>query len=150
MGFIMQMNNFSERLKSERQRLNLSQEELGEACGVKKLAQFNYEKGERTPDANYLIKAAELGLDIQYILTGVAVSNHTKQSVATMLQGSTDTGLYDAIIQDMHSRAEIVKKREQLYADLFDMMNTFDDERMERIRLNIRDAYLANVHDNKK
>lgn len=136
-------------LKFERKRLKYTQQALADMLGVSDMSIKRWETGTPIP-SDKLSLMAKLGFDIQYILTGVAASNHTKQSVATMLQGSTDTGLYDAIIQDMNSRADIVKQREQLYADLFDMMNTFDDERMERIRLNIRDAYLANVHDNKK
>lgn len=66
----MPLNDFSDRLKEERTRLGLSQAELGEACGVQKLAQFNYEKGERMPDAAYLMKAAALGLDTCYLITG--------------------------------------------------------------------------------
>jgi len=66
----MLLNNFSDRLKEERIKLNLSQAELGELCGVKKLAQFNYEKGERFPDAAYLMQATKVGIDVNYLLTG--------------------------------------------------------------------------------
>ena len=48
---------FAERLKSERKRLKLNQEEFGNACGVKIIAQSNYELGKRMPDAEYLQKA---------------------------------------------------------------------------------------------
>lgn len=61
---------FSERLKDERERLGLSQTDFGEKCGVKKLAQINYEKGERKPDSDYLQKAHELGVDISYLFSG--------------------------------------------------------------------------------
>ena len=68
----MQSNNlFAERLKEERGKLGLNQEDFGKACGVKKLAQFNYEKGERKPDSEYLQKAHELGVDVSYLLTGI-------------------------------------------------------------------------------
>ncbi len=64
----------SERLKSERSRLGLSQNEFAEACGVKNIAQSNYERGIRTPSADYLEKAAALGVDVAYVLTGVSTS----------------------------------------------------------------------------
>lgn len=68
----MQSNNlFAERLKEERGKLGLNQEDFGKACGVKKLAQFNYEKGERKPDSEYLQKAHEIGVDVSYLLTGI-------------------------------------------------------------------------------
>ncbi|WP_162961855.1 helix-turn-helix domain-containing protein, partial [Pseudomonas aeruginosa] len=46
-----------ERLKEERQRLGMSQTELAEQCGVSKNTQLAYEKGERSPDAAYLLRA---------------------------------------------------------------------------------------------
>lgn len=64
------MKTFPERLREERERLGLSQTAFAEGCGVKKLAQINYEKGERAPDAEYLMSASRLGADVTYILTG--------------------------------------------------------------------------------
>jgi transcriptional regulator with XRE-family HTH domain len=66
----MFLDNFSDRLKEERVKLDLSQSEFGELCGVKKLAQFHYEKGDRFPDANYLMQALRIGVDVNYLLTG--------------------------------------------------------------------------------
>lgn len=64
------MNNFGSRLREERERLGYNQSDFGEVGGVKKLAQFNYEKGERVPDAMYLSAIAAIGADVLYILTG--------------------------------------------------------------------------------
>lgn len=64
------MSTFGERLKEERMRLDLSQTTLGEACGVTKQSQINYEKNERAPDALYLAALATAGADVLYILTG--------------------------------------------------------------------------------
>lgn len=62
--------NIGSRLREERERLGLSQEGLGGIGGVKKLAQFNYEKGERQPDAAYLAAVAAAGVDVLYVVTG--------------------------------------------------------------------------------
>lgn len=59
-----------ERLRAERHRLGMAQAEFGEKCGVSKTSQFNYEVGERSPDAEYLYKASMLGVDAQYVVTG--------------------------------------------------------------------------------
>lgn len=59
-----------DRLKEERERLGLSQTSLGEACGVTKKSQINYEKGERSPDALYLSAFHRAGGDVMYVLTG--------------------------------------------------------------------------------
>ncbi|WP_431511633.1 XRE family transcriptional regulator [Variovorax sp. DAIF25] len=65
-----------ERLKLERQRLGLAQADFGTKAGVSKTSQFNYEAGERSPDAEYLHNAAELGVDITYVITGRRVASN--------------------------------------------------------------------------
>lgn len=64
------MNTWGERLKAERERLGYSQAKFGEACGVGRTAQFNYERGEREPGMSYLEAAEALGADTVYIVTG--------------------------------------------------------------------------------
>ncbi|MFG0460786.1 helix-turn-helix domain-containing protein [Pseudomonas sp. yb_1] len=60
-----------ERLKEERERLGLNQTEFAALAGASKNSQYNYEKGERSPDANYLAAAAKQGVDVLYVVTGV-------------------------------------------------------------------------------
>jgi transcriptional regulator with XRE-family HTH domain len=64
------MATIGERLKAERVRLKLSQEAFGDAAGVGKHSQMRYEKGERSPDGDYLAKIGTFGADVHYILTG--------------------------------------------------------------------------------
>lgn len=59
-----------ERLKEERTRLGLNQTDFAAVAKVSKTTQFNYEKGERSPDADYLVAVAEAGVDVLYLLTG--------------------------------------------------------------------------------
>ena len=66
----MVMNNFFARLKEERLRLGLNQTDFGAAGGVKKLAQFSYEQGDRFPDVEYLYGISNIGVDIVYVLNG--------------------------------------------------------------------------------
>ena len=65
------MPNIFERLKTERQRLGMSQDAFAEKCRVTARSQRNYESGERSPDAVYLSEIAEMGVDVLYVLTGV-------------------------------------------------------------------------------
>lgn len=67
------MNTIGKRLKEERNRLGLSQEKLALAGGVQKRTQINYEANERSPDSDYLALIAQIGVDVNYILTGVRV-----------------------------------------------------------------------------
>jgi transcriptional regulator with XRE-family HTH domain len=62
---------FGDRLREERQRFGLNQIDFGEWGGVTKSAQLNYEKGERSPDADYLMALMARGVDVHYLLTGV-------------------------------------------------------------------------------
>lgn len=62
--------SISDRLREEREKLQLSQTAIAEIGGVQKRAQINYEAGERFPDAKYLSAIAAAGADVRYILTG--------------------------------------------------------------------------------
>lgn len=59
-----------DRLREERERLDLSQERFATLGGVLKRAQIHYEKGERNPDSGYLAAVAAAGVDVLYVLTG--------------------------------------------------------------------------------
>lgn len=74
---VTQMSNAShpgDRLRAERERLGLSQEELGAIGGVRKQAQHLYEKGTRKPDADYLQKIASAGVDVAFVVLGQPVA----------------------------------------------------------------------------
>ena len=62
--------NVGERIAEEREKLGFNQEGFGLIGGVKKNAQFQYEKGIRSPSADYLAAIAGAGADVAYILTG--------------------------------------------------------------------------------
>lgn len=81
------MDYFSNRLRDERKRLNLSQEEFAALGGVKKGAQFNYENGSRSPDAEYLMAIAKAGVDIQFLLTGTPAVDKLGEEESQLLAG---------------------------------------------------------------
>lgn len=64
------MTTFGDRLKAERKRLGLSQEQFAIHGGVKRDAQINYENGSRKPDSGYLEAISALGVDVLYVITG--------------------------------------------------------------------------------
>lgn len=59
-----------DRLKEERLRLGFNQADFAAVGGVAKTSQFNYEKGDRSPDAVYLAKVLQAGADVLYIVSG--------------------------------------------------------------------------------
>lgn len=58
------------RLKEERARLRLSQDELGGVCDVKRRTLQDWERGVNAPNGEFLATAAEHGVDVLYVLTG--------------------------------------------------------------------------------
>lgn len=86
------MNTIGERLKEERNKLGLSQSAIDGITGITKNSQINYEANKRSPDSEYLAKIAEIGADVNYILTGVRVATGsiTKHSAANEVILSRD------------------------------------------------------------
>lgn len=66
----MDKRTLGSRLRDERTRLTLKQEELGLIGGVNRNTQGSYEKGESNPDTAYLSAVAAVGVDVMYVLTG--------------------------------------------------------------------------------
>lgn len=66
--------NFCDRLATERKRLGFRQPEFAGHCGVSGQTQSLYETGKRYPDAEYLMKACELGADPAFLLVGRTVA----------------------------------------------------------------------------
>ena len=58
------------RLRSERERLGLSQTAVATAMGVGKLALLNYEHGRRALRVEHLPSLEQLGFDVHFIATG--------------------------------------------------------------------------------
>ena len=58
------------RLREERKRIGLTQQELADRVGIDRNTEGNYENGHRSPPANYLVRIDRLGLDACYIVTG--------------------------------------------------------------------------------
>ncbi len=74
------------RLREERLRLEMSQDAFSQHCGVTKNTQVSYEKGRRSPDTTYLLKAIEIGVDVLYVVTG----RHVPAAVKALTQEQLD------------------------------------------------------------
>lgn len=67
------MSDIGERLRDERVRLGLTQIEIAEKLEVASKTQGLYERNARNPTTEYLQGAAKLGMDVNYIITGLRV-----------------------------------------------------------------------------
>jgi len=61
---------FGKRLREERERLDLTQDQLAKKTDLKRVTQFLYEKEENHPNYRYLTLVSELGLDMRYLFFG--------------------------------------------------------------------------------
>ncbi|WP_230945544.1 helix-turn-helix domain-containing protein [Burkholderia pseudomultivorans] len=75
------MSQVGSRLREERLRIGLSQDEFAAVGGVTRRSQSAYESDERSPDASYLLSVRAIGVDIYYVLTGqrIAADNGTHE-----------------------------------------------------------------------
>lgn len=79
---------YGERLREERIRLGLSQPELAAACGVSRNSQINYEAEKNSPAISYFQHAADRGMDIAYVISGVRAlpQNFLKEERAVFME----------------------------------------------------------------
>lgn len=66
-----------ERLRLERKRMGLSQEEFGKLGNVSKTAQYLYESARNWPTLEYLEALRMGGVDVAYIASGIRSSHQT-------------------------------------------------------------------------
>lgn len=64
------MRSVGSRLREERIRLGFSQRDVAAHAGVNKRSQLRFEVNAFTPDARYLERAASMGFDVLYVITG--------------------------------------------------------------------------------
>lgn len=63
--------SFGSRLRAERERHEFTQVAFAEALGTSQKSQTNYETGKQMPGSGYLLGAARLGVDLNYVFTGI-------------------------------------------------------------------------------
>lgn len=101
-----------ERLKEERERLKYTQISFSEIAGISSRAQINYEKGERTPDGNYLAEITKIGVDVMYVLTGVrsqpATVKYDVEQPSSRLKAAEDIGGYTASSKPLNKREQML------------------------------------------
>lgn len=100
-----------ERLRQERERLGLNQTELGARGGVSRKTQFNYETGERLPDAAYLAAVMEAGVDVLYVVTGARSAPPGIGTVLLTGDGATVLTADEAALLDNYRHSSEMGKR---------------------------------------
>lgn len=103
------------RLREERVRLGLLQEDAGSRWGISRVTWGKYERGESTPDSEVLAGLAELGADTQYILEGTYrfedIGNRLREERIRLGKNINDMALTGGVTPDVQSEYEMGIKR---------------------------------------
>ena len=112
---VIHMDTMGKRLKSERERLGLSQVLFAAAGGSSKPSQVRYEKGERYPDGAYLQRISGIGVDVLYVLTG------QKTPVTAGGSGSvlSENGNKPFIVGEHYEEPQVSEADEQRLVEVF-------------------------------
>ena len=71
--------SFGRRLRLERVKLGLNQQQFARSVGVSQPAQANYERDARFPNIDYLARAESLGVDLSYLISEVPLRRRLAQ-----------------------------------------------------------------------
>lgn len=105
------MDSFQSRLKAERKRLKLNQEEFGSLGGVTKMTQYFYESGRTWPTAEYLETLKSNNVDVGFIVTG---SKYSKSNFSDASWESLKRS-FIFVIENMQKKDNVEISPEQLF-----------------------------------
>jgi transcriptional regulator with XRE-family HTH domain len=91
----MKLDGVGVRLREERERLGLNQEQLGAVAGTNRMTPSRYELGSHLPTLGFLAAVEEVGVDVDYVING-------KRCVVAL--GSEDASLVGgavAVVEDL-------------------------------------------------
>ena len=77
---------FSIRLKSERNRLHLTQADIASKCNVSREMWGRYERGTALPGSEVLFSLAEIGVDIGFLFSGERLESDLTQQEQALLE----------------------------------------------------------------
>lgn len=77
---------FSVHLKSERNRLHLTQADIASKCNVSREMWGRYERGTALPGSEVLFSLAEIGVDIGFLFSGERLESDLTQQEQTLLE----------------------------------------------------------------
>ena len=130
--------SFGKRLNEERKRINLNQTEFGKIGGVTKTSQLNYEASERSPSADYWKAISNIGVDVQYILTGTRTNESSlhKQQVTNELDNARLMLAIETVEEGLQvtNRTMQPEKKAELILAVYDL---FNDDQTPEMKTNI-------------
>lgn len=97
---------FGARLKHERKRLGLSQEQVAGAVGVSREMWGKYERGDATPGADVLVKLVQVGGDPSTLLVVDEAHSAKPESFAVTRRGRQLLEAYSGLTEDLQDAVD--------------------------------------------
>jgi transcriptional regulator with XRE-family HTH domain len=96
------------RISLERKRLNMRQEDVIEVVNIAQKTQSAIELGKNSPSIIYLYSLAQLGFDVQFIITGVRSEN---LNAVTANMKNKDQDAKEIVIAMLESAIVLLKEQ---------------------------------------
>ena len=96
------------KLRLQREHLHLTQAQIAEKLGITARTQRNYEMGTRVPDADYLVAASKIGIDLSEVL-GIFDSISADARAATIIKNKYSDGIKREAIRKAVEVASVQK-----------------------------------------
>jgi transcriptional regulator with XRE-family HTH domain len=97
-------NTFGARLRLERARLGFSQSQLGALLGVAYQSVGTWETGKFKPDSEKLTACASLGMDINFVMTGVRLDEATRATLQRAAHKALGVGSNEALDEYIYAQ----------------------------------------------
>ncbi|MGO2354659.1 MAG: helix-turn-helix domain-containing protein [Marinomonas foliarum] len=78
--------SIGERIRSERERLGMSQPEFAKFAGTTKQTLFSWETDKTYPNAGQMAALTKAGVDVMYVLTGVNLPLDYQRNIESMMK----------------------------------------------------------------
>jgi len=109
--------SFGARLRAERGRLQLTQQQFAELGGVKRVSQHLYEQNARVPDLNYFLKLHEHAVDVGFLVLGTASGSKSERSLPLSLAAAAFRAV-DEFARDSDGELLSFRDRERFFSFL--------------------------------
>ena len=120
------------RLREERKRLGLTQTELAEAGGIRRVTVYLYEKGDRTPTVEFLDRLRSHGVSFEYVLWGERRPAVSSRRVVDAALASELYRLVDRYAVDSKGRSLHIDSRAELFDTLVSMASNLEADQVDR------------------
>lgn len=123
------------RLRQERERLGLTQADLADAAGVKRITVYQYEKGDRRAKLDFLLSVERLGVSFEYVVRGRRPSPKRLRQFIDARLASELFDLVDRYAVDSKGRSLHRDSRQALFDSLVSMATNLDRSQVDRIAI---------------